>query len=298
LGRGRRTAPPRPPAGPPTGMHPEKWFSSKVTGFAVALIIGVGGILITLDQYWVAEGCFILAAFWSTIYFSLRPYFSAPFDRKKELYLWAAALAPLIVACLIFVYPMERSRISRILSANEGWLLPADEVTPRLCVAPGENYRVLWLGTTPVETTFFPQSIINVHRRVLLSINKRGNSIAVSANIYSPDTRAIAVLKDNHWKTNPNNYMSKYNPDFSSLIVDDQYNKRVLDVRYINECNIRIYLILRYDGAEVEFNEKGVFVDGRLRGSDIGFIMRTPDISAIEVGDDCSGAAAVCLREH
>jgi hypothetical protein len=108
----------------------------------------------------------------------------------------------------------------------------------------------------------------------------------------------IAVLEDNHWKTNPNNYMSKCNPDFSSLIVDDQYNKRVLDVGYMNDCVLRIYLILRYDRAEVEFNEKGVFVDGRLRFSGGGFKMPRPDISAMEVGDQCSGAAFFCLREH
>jgi hypothetical protein len=133
---------------------------------------------------------------------------------------------------------------------------------------------------------------------VLLSLNKRGNAIAVSTEIYSPDTRAIAVLEDNHWKTNPNNFMSKYNPDFSSLIVDDQYNKRVLDIRYMNDCVLRIYLILRYDGTEVEFNEKGVFVNGRVSSSGVGFIMPRPDISAMEVGDHCSGAAYLCLHEH
>jgi hypothetical protein len=279
-------------------MYSEKWFSSKVTTFTVSLVIAIGAYLITIDQFRSAEGCFILAAIWSSIYFSLRPYFTAPFDRKKELYLWAAASAPLIVVGVI-VYLTEQYRTSRILSGNEGWLLPADDYTPGLCYKPEQNYLTLLLGNTPITTKSFPQNAINVHGRILLSINKRGAAVAVSAEIVSPDTRYIAVLEDNHWKTNPNNYMSKYNPDFSSLIVDDQHNKRVLDVRYMNECVIRIYLILRYDGAEVEFNERGVFVDGWLSlVSGIRFELPRPDISAMEVGDHCSGAAFLCLREH
>jgi hypothetical protein len=107
-------------------MHLEKLFSAKVTIPVVPFAVAIGAYFITIEQYRLAEGCFILAAFWSSIFVSLRPYFTAPFDAKKELYLWAAASVPLIGACAIF-YLTEQYRTNRILSANEGWLVPADE---------------------------------------------------------------------------------------------------------------------------------------------------------------------------
>jgi hypothetical protein len=288
-------------------MYIEKWlaiirsavatgFSNKVSAFVITLAIAGGSYLITIEEFRLAEGCVIFVTVWGSIWIGLRPSFATPFDIKKDLCMWVGIIGTFILGGL-FLYLTDHFRTQRILSANDGWLLPAAEGTSGLCGNPPE-YRVLWLGNTPVRTRFFPQNIITVHGRTLLKINQRANSIAVSATISSADTRVIAVLEDNHWKVNPNNRMAKYNPDVSTLQVDDQYDKRVLDIRYLNECVIRIYLVLRFDGAEVEFTQNGVFVNGELSVSGSGFDMPRGDISAMEVGDRCSGNAFLCLREH
>jgi hypothetical protein len=51
--------------------------------------------------------------------------------------------------------------------------------------------------------------------------------------------------------------------------------------------------------TEVEFNEKGIFLDGDLEiWPGLAFMMDRPGISIMEVGDDCSRPAIFCLREH
>ena len=248
------------------------------------MLIAVAAALTALDRFRLAEGCFAIAAVWCLVWISLRPYFSAPWDGKKTFYLWILGLAPLVVPYVLIDFT-EQYSTKKILDANDGWLLPAGDI-----ISPWPNldnkYRVLVLGSLPVATKIFPQAIIKVHGQKLLSIDKKGDAIAVSANIFSRDGRVIAVLENNHWTTNPNNVFKKDHPDFSTLIVCDQYNKEVLNVRYLNEMAIRMYVILRYNNTEVEFNEKGVFLNGRpkLLGS-AGFMMPRGYIFVIDVDD-------------
>jgi hypothetical protein len=69
----------------------------------------------------------------------------------------------------------------------------------------------------------------------MLSINKVNGLVAISADIASDDGRVIVSLKDNEFTSNPNNLLRKVNPDFSTMQVYDQYDKKVLDVHYGNK---------------------------------------------------------------
>jgi hypothetical protein len=131
------------------------------------------------------------------------------------------------------------------------------------------------MGTTPFVTNVFPHVVSTIHDRItdrtipLVSINLVNGSLSVSAQVTSSDGRTIARIEDNQWVVNPNNILTKMNSDISSMVIIDQYSKRVLNVKFMNERLIKIYILFRYGEHEIEFNENGVFIDHHPRMSNI-----------------------------
>lgn len=56
----------------------------------------------------------------------------------------------------------------------------------------------------------------------------------ISGTFKSWDSKVIAILENNEWKINPNNYFER-NYNNSSLEIIDEYNIPILQVEYINE---------------------------------------------------------------
>jgi hypothetical protein len=156
---------------------------------------------------------------------------------------------------------IEEYRNDRILDKNYGLLQDAGEASRISCAAHPDAVVVL-LGPFPIiATKIFPQNIIDAYdarRRQavsLLALNIIAGHLAVNATFLSSDDRTIAVLESNKWKYNSNNALFKETPDFSSLIVYDQFNKKVVDVRYLNRTTIRVYGTFTYHDQTIIANE-------------------------------------------
>lgn len=132
-----------------------------------------------------------------------------------------------------------------------GLLLPASEPTPdNVCShgpfpIPGDALLIL-LGNSASFNSQFPHTIIRIKGEDVLTLSKKGGEIGVNVKIFGKDGRIIAEIKDNEFSINPNNYFRKGRPDKSTLVIYDQEDKRVLDVRFVNPSTVRFLGVLNY----------------------------------------------------
>jgi hypothetical protein len=235
---------------------------------AVALLLGLAGVLIAIDQFRLGEALLVSAGVWLFVWVAFLDYFASPFDTRRDVQLWTIFL---LICGVMFSLGrlIEGYRTDKILSANSGLLLPANDYMANVCGDLTNDYRILWLGTTPTAISTFPHTAVvatlldnNTRRAIpLISVNLINGLLSVSANVTSSDGKTISTIDNNHWVVNQNNILLKENPDVSSMIVTDKYKKRVLYVRFMNERLIKIYALFRINNHELEFNESGVFID-------------------------------------
>jgi hypothetical protein len=236
-------------------MRLNEFAASNPTAIAVGILLAIGGALITLDQFRVAEGIFGLAGLWGSIWLWFQPY--RPQFEAIMLCVIAGVLSGLI-------WSAETYRIQRRLELNHGWLEPANDSMPSICGdAIARGYKIIWMPNLPVAFAKFPDTIIKLNGH-LLSIDVKDGLMSASADVFGRDGRVIAVIKDNEFTINNNNYLRKENPDVSTLIIYDQFNNLVLDIRYMNVSVIKIRAVLRYGGSTVTINDDGLFVDDKV----------------------------------
>ena len=165
---------------------------------------------------------------------------------------------------------VEKYKITKILAENHGLLLPDDNIED-VCGAAAHGYRVLLLGSNPILVKTFPIVVVSTldpttHRDLpIITLNIINGYLSISATLYSEDARAIVSIRDNEWIVNPNNIMDKSNPDFSTLQITDQYNKMVMDVRYMNANLIRFKGIIRTGSGFAVINDNGIMINGNQR---------------------------------
>jgi hypothetical protein len=97
----------------------------------------------------------------------------------------------------------------------------------------------------------------------ILSFNTEDGLLTISAIISSRDGRIIAEIRDGEFDLNPNNYFTKYHPDFSKLSVIDSYNNEAIYIYYMNGNNIKLRGIFKYQGNEVRITDDGIMLNGR-----------------------------------
>ncbi len=97
----------------------------------------------------------------------------------------------------------------------------------------------------------------------MLTINKNVEGIAVSANIFGPDGRIVAQMIENKFHINPNNYY-RTEQDEHTLVVYDQYARKVLDVRFLNPSSVRVLGIFHCPGqSPITIEESVVKIGNR-----------------------------------
>ncbi len=231
-----------------SGLDRPAWIPNLVIGLAILLIGAVLGllkewrILIALG----ASGLTLLS--WVAV--------SLWWHQRK--FLMFASLSAIIWLCAVYWI----THAPFVESEVHGLLLPANEEAPgNNCPGVPSNAVLLLLGKMPVYATSFPHRVISVDKdEVLLSIDKKGKGIAVSARLFSDDGKIVAEIDRNEFFLNPSNYFRRDRPDKSSLIVYDLRGERVLDVRYLNERAVRILAHFRHpSGAGVEITSGGAF---------------------------------------
>jgi hypothetical protein len=61
----------------------------------------------------------------------------------------------------------------------------------------------------PVGVAEFPDIIVNVNGQDLISVDKKDQLMSISANIFGRDGRVVAIIKDNEFTLNKNNFSKK-----------------------------------------------------------------------------------------
>jgi hypothetical protein len=127
-------------------------------------------------------------------------------------------------------------------AATTGYLVPAHDPTPPLpngATAP-TNLVTLFLGNSASVGVWFPHTVLAYKGKPVLTISTNSEGATVSAEFFGDNGDIVAVLKDGQFVINRLNYFVKERPDKSSLIVRDQKNITVLNVRILNPHAIQL----------------------------------------------------------
>lgn len=144
-----------------------------------------------------------------------------------------------------------------------GLLQPADEPTPKNpCREIPQNSLAIILGNSAAYSSSPTHTVIMIKGETVLSFERAGEEIAISARVFSKDRKIVAEIRENEFFINPNNYFRSERPDTHSLRVFDQEGRKVLDVRFINRRAIRFLGIFSHPGREVVISEtEGLFAN-------------------------------------
>jgi hypothetical protein len=189
---------------------------------------------------------------------------------------WKIGFAVFSVALFCVFYEIYEHDIASIeASAMSGFLLPANDPTPPISPSVPTNAMIIFLGNQVHFTESFPHIVIaygtpdTMRPIVTLFTNKIG--IAVSASFFGDNGNVVCVLESNRFIVNPSNYLLKESPDKSTLIVRDQKNIEVLNIRFLNPHAIRLEGFLRLPNGHALFisRSKGPFADMNTFGASV-----------------------------
>src|SRR5581483_11053126 len=112
----------------------------------------------------------------------------------------------------------------------------------------------VYVGNISSVQNRFPHTVLRVNGRdvLVLDRNARGQ-IAITAEVRDLNGKIIATIDRNNFNLTQNALEThKPMPDKSTLVVYDEYGKRVLYVRYLNRHAIRIAAILFSNGHPID----------------------------------------------
>jgi hypothetical protein len=146
----------------------------------------------------------------------------------------------MVLICLGSVFYLQNKWIPE--TEIHGVLIPANDQSPPQptnCIpSSSKDIISLYFGDSLAWVTQSALDIIRIKKDSLLSVNKEGHGIQISAKIFSEDRRIIAKIVNNEFYINPNNYFRRERPDKYTLIVYDQQDRMILYIRYLNSSAI------------------------------------------------------------
>jgi hypothetical protein len=169
------------------------------------------------------------------------------------------------LACLAGIHTVkERYELESL----HGWLIPANDPdpSPDICSGPFTPQRPLriHLGKFEVFASAFPYTVlaVNHQKAIILNRDKQGR-IAVSMEIRDKDGKVVVLFENGFFAVNENNFLKRGTErrDRNSLVVYDQWNREVLNVRYRNATYLDISALLQYPGAKPVSIPKNVAAD-------------------------------------
>jgi hypothetical protein len=179
---------------------------------------------------------------------------------------WVAnlLLISLLAVGLISKYRNEHDQVDL--------LVPADDPLPSTAqygfVLRGTNSEsshpvFVRLGMNLVETRKTnPLPIIRWNGTNLLSVRVTEDGASVSGQFRSDDGRIVALLENNRFVLGGEAFNPR-RPDRHTLIVYDQRNREVLNIRFMNKSSFDVSGVVRTpDGGVIELSEQGVVVNG------------------------------------
>jgi hypothetical protein len=163
----------------------------------------------------------------------------------------AAYCALVIVLCFGLFSIVKSENLKKEFARNEGVLEPGDDFPPRECKSTDPSLVALYIGPNTFFLKTFPQSILKIAGRDILSLDKKGDNIAIKTlNLFDDSGAAFATIDsandNNHFWVAPN--VRKYRPDSHTLVVFDKDAQEALRVTFLNERAISITGVFRYAG--------------------------------------------------
>jgi len=150
--------------------------------------------------------------------------------------------------------------ISAKIPTVRGVLLPASDPDPPFredpfCSPKNGDFKlivgtIMWLKPTAPSILQIGFSWVDVRQS--------GSGIYVDAQLFAEDGRIMAKIEDNKFSVNQNNTFD-VGGDRSTLIVHDDHDREVLNVRFMNPTTIRIYATFPLSqGMSIMANEAGI----------------------------------------
>jgi hypothetical protein len=165
-------------------------------------------------------------------------YFLAEKDQAKML--WCGLVAWVLIGAAAALFLNTKVLVE---SPTEGVLIPANDPTPP---SPQPSYQIpgnallLFLGDSLAYGTGTSMTVIRIGDKEMLKIRRTDRGLLVTAQVFSADGRIVAEIRDNQFEINRNNFFRRARPDKHTLIVYDQQNTEVLNIRFLNRSAIQI----------------------------------------------------------
>jgi len=127
----------------------------------------------------------------------------------------------------------------------------------------------------PIPIVVTPDNSSGNSWRPLIKVSIKPNGATISGQFFDKDGKIVAVLRDNKPIVNVANSFDVQRPDASTLIVHDQYDAEVLNIRFLRPSVFSFTGIIRSpDGAEVVVTKSYTqFTKGMFQGKFIGSIL-------------------------
>lgn len=195
---------------------------------------------------------------------------------KPSLAAWLLFFAWVSIGLAVNFFFQERYNAE---SETSGVLRPASDpnpLTPHNCSPDSPNDLAVFYGGGVAYSTFNPLTIVEIAGKELLSVERVNGNLLISAEIYDVYGKIIAEIKNNEFTINQNNFFRRERPDKSTLIVYDQYNVEVLNIRYLNPSAIKVLGTFRYKNRPpVVIRENEMEFGGGIISGDCGNDVRT-----------------------
>lgn len=213
--------------------------------FTFGFFLTAMGTLLRLQAYILAMVCLAGAVVSAMTWCLTSP-------KMKEVEDAADRPIPLILSMLILalgvgaIWGIWNQREKDILSAPNGWLVPADDPSPDTrCPAPPGGVTI-YFGTSVAWATKFPHTVIRYRGENEFVIDRdKNNRIAISVKVRDKNNNIVTSIEKNEFNiTNRALPTHKPRPDESTLVAYDEEGDEALNVRYLNANAISISAIL------------------------------------------------------
>jgi hypothetical protein len=167
-------------------------------------------------------------------------------------------LTALMLVCIAWVRSTQEEYE---LNLSNEWLFPANDKSPPSDCFLSADDLILYVGRNASISNKFPHTVIQYKGQGVLVIDRNEKKqAAVTVTAIGRDGKVIATIDRNHFNLTQNALQThEPRPDKSTLLVYDEYDNQVLNVRYLNPQAIRISGMLYYGGQRIDMPIQGSY---------------------------------------
>jgi hypothetical protein len=173
----------------------------------------------------------------------------------------------LFFACACWYINSKETHL--ILSSKTGELFPGTMETPPNHCGPDEPGSITFiLGTMAARTSIFPSTIITVHGKPLLSVDRSSDGRMVfSADIFDAEDNIVAEIDKGEYDVDSSVFKMKRSSPSNLAVVIRKNKEEVLNIDYLNSRSVSITGVFRSHYTTVEVSKDGVKQDGSYLGT-------------------------------